>query len=81
MKERLLSEPEKENRNELTLEKARELLNDESISDERLIKIINSIKIFCKVAYELYSEEQNQKAIQEEKNSIAMQLEQFKNAA
>lgn len=63
MKERIFSEQESENKNELSLEKAKELLNlkDDSISDERLMKIIDSVKIFCKVAYELYSEEQNQK--------------------
>ena len=55
----------KETKGELTLEKARELLgtneNNETLSDEKLEKIINSIKVFCKIAYELYSEEQNQK--------------------
>ncbi len=55
----------KETKGELTLEKARGLLgtneNNETLSDEKLEKIINSIKVFCKIAYELYSEEQNQK--------------------
>ena len=56
----------KENNGELNLEKAKELLglneNSEPLSEEQLEKIINSIKVFCKVAYELYSAEQNQKA-------------------
>lgn len=82
MKERIFSE--QENKNELSLEKAKELLNlkDDSISDERLMKIINSVKIFCKVAYELYSEEQNQKATTEKDNLIELHpIEQLKEAA
>jgi hypothetical protein len=63
----------KETKGELTLEKARELLgtneNNEPLSDEQLEKIINSIKVFCKVAYELYSEEQNQK-VKNERDTI-----------
>lgn len=81
MKEIELIEIENDNNNteikgELTLEKARELLgvneNSEPLSDERLEKIINSIKVFCKVAYELYSEEQNQKSKNEQKTIIEL---------
>jgi hypothetical protein len=61
MKESLFNKQEAENKEELSHEKARELLDDKNISDEQLEKIINSIKIFCKVAYELYSEEENKK--------------------
>lgn len=85
MKENELSEKEIENKNELTLEKAKELLEDELISDEKLMKIISSIQIFCKVAYELYSEEQNQKVIfkNESENELQQieQTEQLKKAA
>jgi hypothetical protein len=66
----------KETKGELTLEKARELLgtneNNEPLSDEQLEKIINSIKVFCKVAYELYSEEQNQKVKNEHDTIIEL---------
>ncbi len=69
MKEIELREIENENKTEtkceLTLEKARGFLttneSNEMLSDEILEKIINSIKVFCKVSYELYSEEQDQK--------------------
>jgi hypothetical protein len=75
MKEIELREIENETENELTLEKARELLGEESdktISDEKLEQIINSVKVFCKVAYELYAEEQNQKVINETNNIIEL---------
>jgi hypothetical protein len=49
---------ELENKNELTLAKAREILNDETISDEKLDKIIDSVNIFCRISYELFSSEQ-----------------------
>lgn len=82
MKEQIFSEKENENKEELTLEKARELLGDNDISDEKLEKIINSIKVFCKVAYELYSEEQNQKVNNETDNIIELHLiEELKEAA
>ena len=82
MKEQIFSEKENENKEELTLEKAREFLGDKDISDEKLEKIINSIKVFCKVAYELYSEEQNQKANNEMDNIIELHLiEELKEAA
>ena len=80
MKETELREIEndnnKETKGELTLEKARELLgtneNNETLSDEKLEKTINIIKVFCKVAYELYSEEQNQKVKNEHDTIIEL---------
>ena len=42
----------------LTLEIAREILGDTELNDEELSKIIQKVKIFCKVAYELYSTKQ-----------------------
>lgn len=72
----------KETKGELTLEKARDLLgtneNDETLSDDKLEKIINSIKVFCKVAYELYSEEQNQKL--KNKQEIIIELDPIEEA-
>lgn len=43
----------------LTLEKAREILGDSDLTDERLNKIIEAVKVFCKISYELYLEEQD----------------------
>jgi len=40
--------------NELSLERAKALLGKE-ISEKRLKKVLERIKAFCKVAYELYS--------------------------
>ncbi|MDP3146525.1 MAG: hypothetical protein Q8T03_05800 [Bacteroidota bacterium] len=80
----------KETKGELTLEKARGLLgtneNNKPLSDEQLEKIINSIKVFCKVAYELYSEEQNQKLKNEHDTIVELypiegEQEQLKEAA
>jgi hypothetical protein len=57
MKEHTFSE----NNEDLSLEKARELLDDKNISDEELEKLIKCIKIFCKVAYQLYADKDNNK--------------------
>ncbi len=78
MKENEISEKEEscqtENKNELTLEMAKQLLgideNNKAISDEKLMAIISNIQLFCKVAYELYSEEQNQKVIKDNNGTI-----------
>ncbi len=45
--------------NELSLEKIRELIDEENCtnSDEELNDVINGIKLFCKVAYELYAQQ------------------------
>ena len=40
--------------NELSLERAKALLGKE-ISEERLKKVVEQVKAFCKVAYQLYS--------------------------
>jgi hypothetical protein len=41
--------------NELTPERAKVLLGENKISEERLKKVLDRIKVFCKVAYQLYS--------------------------
>ncbi len=56
------------NKDDLNISKAKEILQDESMSDEQLTKIINAVEIFCKVAYELYSENTQAKDISEEQN-------------
>lgn len=55
-------------KDELNISKAKEILQDENMSDEELNKIINAVEIFCKVAYELYSESEQVKDISEEQN-------------
>lgn len=52
-------------KHELTVENVRELLNNENISEEKAMNIINSLKVFSKIVYELYSEEQNQKIVKD----------------
>jgi hypothetical protein len=86
MKEINLIEDKYENKGELTLENARELLGDNTISDERLEKIITGIKAFCKVAYELYLNEQEKiKQLEQETDNIiplhSESTEQIKEAA
>lgn len=91
MKETELIEKEEnyqiENKNELTIEKAKQLLgiddDNKTISDEKLMTIITNIQLFCKVAYELYSEEQNQIAIKNNNATIIElnALEELKEAA
>jgi hypothetical protein len=41
--------------NELTPERANALLGENKISEERLKNVLDRIKVFCKVAYQLYS--------------------------
>ena len=58
---------------ELSLDKAHEILGDTQISDEELNKIIQSVRIFCKIAYELYAEQQEKastKIIQSDTDSL-----------
>lgn len=63
-----------ENKNEgLTLEKARQLLGDDNtMNDEELNKIIDAVKVFCKVAYELYQSGQEEK--QQTGNGLIIKL-------
>ncbi|MBI3518121.1 MAG: hypothetical protein HY062_02020 [Bacteroidetes bacterium] len=76
MKENETTEIENENKNILTLEKARELLGENDISDEKLEMIISNIKVFCKVAYEMYCEEQNKKMDNEQDTIIELHSNQ-----
>ena len=39
---------------EITLERARELIGNKDISEEQLKKILDKLKVFCNVAYQLY---------------------------
>lgn len=48
-----------ENKYQLTLAKAREILKDEMIEDEKLNEIIDCVNIFCRISYELYSQQES----------------------
>jgi hypothetical protein len=50
-----------EDKNALTLAKAKELLKDGTINDIELEKIIDSINIFCRISYELFEQEQEKR--------------------
>ena len=39
---------------ELSIERIKELLGNKKLSDETITKVMDRIKRFCKVAYELY---------------------------
>lgn len=67
--------------NELNSERANALL-EEKISEEKLTKVLEQVKAFCKVAYQLYSK----KNPTEKENDNVRELhseppEQFTNAA
>jgi len=67
--------------NELSLERAIALLGNKKINEERLKKMLERIKAFCKVSYQLYLKSKNP-----DKPTIVKQLEaeppnEFTNAA
>ncbi len=68
--------------NELNLERAKTLLGKEKISEEKLKQVLERIKAFCKVAYQLYSKKNP--SVNEADNVRQLYSEppdQFKNAA
>jgi hypothetical protein len=40
--------------NELSLERAKALLGNKQVDEQQLKKVLEKIKVFCKVAYQLY---------------------------
>jgi hypothetical protein len=40
--------------NELSLERAKALLGNKEVDEQQLKKVLEKIKVFCKVAYQLY---------------------------
>ena len=46
------------NNNEITIERARELLNDYEISDTELTEILQNIKTFCEITYDIFRKQQ-----------------------
>ena len=62
--------------NGLTVEKAREILGDKEMSDEKLQEIVNAVKVFCKLSYELYSAEQQELLTLDENRIIPLHEEE-----
>ena len=48
-----------ENNEEISAKEIAELLEEENLSEEELNGVLKSVKIFCKVAYELFAAQQN----------------------
>lgn len=67
--------------NDLTPERARALLGKKEISDEKLLKVLERIKAFCKVAYQLYSKLNNKEAKAVTKDFDSEPPNEFTNAA
>lgn len=59
---------------EVTLERARELLNNKSISDEELKKLMNNLRAFCRIVIEI-------RQSVEQKNKAHIPFEELKEAA
>lgn len=67
--------------NELSLERAKTLLGNKEMDEQKLIQIMEKVKVFCKVSYQLYL-----KGVEPEKTAIIISLEseppnEFTNAA
>ena len=50
---------------ELSIERIKQLLGTKKLSDESIKKVMDKIKRFCKVAYELYAKKNKPKNIAE----------------
>jgi hypothetical protein len=53
LKNRVMRKPDEELK-ELSIERIKQLLGTKKLSDESIKKVMDKIKRFCKVAYELY---------------------------
>jgi hypothetical protein len=60
---KVISINKKEKSKELTLERARELINDYEISDAELQEVIENIKIFCEIVYGIFKKQQLEKEL------------------
>lgn len=74
LKMRVIELNKKESVKEVTLERARELLNNKSISDEELKKLMNKLRAFCRIVIEI------RQSI-EQKNNMQNSFEELKEAA
>lgn len=48
-----------ENNDELSPKEVAELLGENNLSEEELNNVLKSVNIFCKVAYQIFAEQQN----------------------
>lgn len=66
-----------ENNDELNQKEVANLLEENNLSEEEINEVLKSVKIFCKVAYEIFAEQQNNK----ECEIINLNYEELKEAA
>ena len=59
-----MTEGEKDNK-QISLDKARELLGDDTIGDEALAELMNNLKRFCSIICAVYKQEKNKETKQE----------------
>ena len=64
LKNNAMKQPDRELK-ELSIERIKELLGTKKLSDESIKKLMDKIKRFCKVAYELYVKKNKHKNITE----------------
>ena len=64
LKNNAMKQPDRELK-ELSIERIKELLGTKKLSDESIKKLMDKIKRFCKVAYELYTKKNKPKNITE----------------
>ena len=64
--EATMTEREKDSKH-ISLERARELLGDDAISDEELIEIMNNLKQFCGIICAVYKQEKIENKKDEQK--------------
>ena len=64
LKNNAMKQPDRELK-ELSIERIKELLGTKKLSDESIKKVMDKIKRFCKVAYELYTKKNKPKNIAE----------------
>jgi len=68
--------------NELSLEGAKALLGEKKIPDEKLLRVLEQVKMFCKVTYQLYAKQGGAKNTSDNVRQIYSEPpDQFTNAA
>jgi hypothetical protein len=66
----------KENQKEVTLERARELLRNKSIADDELRKLMDNLRVFCRILIDIGQEQEKQN-----EESKLINLSEYKEAA
>ncbi len=60
-----------EKRNELNPDRAKILLGDKEMPEERLKRVLERIKAFCKVSYELYAQSEGGRDKQDQEKEFS----------